>query len=61
MADKRHYLKTDKASGIVNDANRYAIEIVGNPAYPLELFQGVITVSPETMEIVNGLPALDID
>ena len=58
---ERQRVKTDKASGIINDANRYAIETVGNPAYPLELFQRVITVSLETMKIVNNLPALDID
>ncbi len=32
-----------------------------SPTYPLEFFQRVITVSLETMKIVNGLPALDID
>lgn len=53
--------KTKKGSDIVNDANRYAVETVGNPAYPLELFQRVITVSLRTMEIVRGLPKLDID
>lgn len=58
---ERQCVKIDKASGIVNDANRYAIETVGNPAYPLELFQRVITVSLETMKVVNGLPRLDID
>ena len=58
---ERQCVKTDKASGIVNDANRYAIETVGNPAYPLELFQRVITVSLKTLDIVEGLPALDID
>ena len=58
---ERQCVKTDKASGIVNDANDYANETVGNPAYPLELFQRVITVSLETMKILNGLPALDID
>ncbi|SDP29140.1 Predicted helicase [Sulfitobacter litoralis] len=58
---ERQCVKTDKASGIVNDANRYAIETVGNPAYPLELFQRVITVSLETIRIVDGLPALEID
>ncbi|MFQ0812711.1 damage-inducible protein [Brucella anthropi] len=57
---ERQVVKTDKASGIVNDANRYAIETVGNPAYPLELFQRVITVSLETMKIVRLLPPLDI-
>ena len=56
----RQCVKTDKASGIVNDANDYAIETVGDPAYPLKLFQRVITVSLETMKIVNALPKLDI-
>jgi predicted helicase len=57
---ERQVVKTDPASGIVNDANRYAIETVGDPAYPLKLFQRVITVSLETMKIVRSLPALDI-
>lgn len=55
---ERQCVKTDKASGIVNDANRYAIETVGDPAYPLRLFQRIITVSLETMKIVKALPAL---
>ncbi|MDR6853615.1 putative helicase [Sphingomonas sp. BE123] len=55
---ERQCVKTDKASGIVNDANRYAIETVGDPAYPLLLFQRVITVSLETMRIVRSLPPL---
>lgn len=57
---ERQVVKTDKASGIVNDANRYAVETVSDPAYPLKLFQRVITVSLETMKIVRGLPKLDI-
>jgi predicted helicase len=57
---ERQCVKTDKASGIVNDANRYANETVGDPAYPLLLFQRMITVSLETMKIVRSLPALDI-
>lgn len=57
---ERQCIKTDKASGIVNDANRYAIETARDPAYPLKLFQRVITVSLETMKIVRSLPALDI-
>ena len=55
---ERQVVKTDTASGIVNDANRYAIETMNNPAYPLELFQRVITVSMETMKIVRSLPKL---
>jgi predicted helicase len=58
---ERQVVKTDKASGIVNDANDYANETMGNPAYPLELFQRVITVSLKTLDIVDGLPELDID
>ena len=57
---ERQVVKTDKASGIVNDANDYADETMNNPAYPLELFQRVITVSLETMKIVRGLPKLDL-
>ena len=58
---ERQVVKTDKASGIVNDANDYANETLANPRYPLELFQRVITISLETMKIVNGLPKLEID
>ncbi len=57
---ERQCVKTDKKSGIVNDANLYAIETVGDAAYPLKLFQRVITVSLETMKIVNALPKLEI-
>jgi predicted helicase len=55
---ERQCVKTDKASGIVNNANCYAIETAGDPAYPLNLFQRVITVSLETLKIVKGLPPL---
>ena len=57
---ERQGVKTDKASGIVNDANDWAIETMHNPAYPLELLLRVITVSLETMKIVHNLPKLDI-
>lgn len=58
---ERQSVKTDKASGIVNDANRYATETVGDARYPLMLFQRVITVSLETMKIVRALPRLDFN
>jgi predicted helicase len=57
---ERQVLSEDSDSGIVNDPNRWAIETVNNPRYPLELFQRIITVSLETLKIVKGLPALDI-
>jgi hypothetical protein len=41
-------------------ANDWAIETMHNPRYPLELLLRVITVSLETMKVVNALPALDI-
>ena len=57
----RQIVKTDTDSGIKNDANDYANETMQNPAYPLQLFQRVITVSLKTMEIIANLPDLDID
>ncbi len=57
---ERQCVKTDKASGIVNDANDWATETMGNPRYPLELLLRVITVSLETMKVVNALPTLKI-
>jgi predicted helicase len=57
---ERQSVRVDKASGIVNDANDWAVETMGNPRYPFELFQRVITVSLETMKIVRSLPKLDI-
>ena len=56
---ERQCVKTDKDSGIINDANDWAIETMHNPRYPLELFLRVITVSLETLKIVNALPKLE--
>lgn len=58
---ERQSVTTHKDSGIVNDANDYAIETVGNARYPLELLQRMITVSIETVKIVRSLPKLIID
>lgn len=57
---ERQSVRTDKDSGIVNDANDGAVETMDNPRYPLELLLRVVTVSLETMKTVNALPALDI-
>lgn len=57
---ERQGVKTDKKSGITWDTNAFANETMGDPAYPLKLFQRVITVSMETMEIVRSLPKLEI-
>ena len=57
---ERQAVTTHKDSGIVNDANLWATETMGDAAYPLKLFQRVITVSLETMKIVKSLPKLEI-
>lgn len=57
---ERQGVKTDKDSGIVNDANDWAVETMGNPRYPLELLLRIITVSLETMKIVKALPKLEV-
>jgi predicted helicase len=57
---ERQAVTTHKDSQIVNDANLWATETVGDAAYPLKLFQRVVTVSLETMKIVRALPRLDI-
>ncbi len=54
---ERYQVKTDKASGIVNDPNDWSRE-VGNPRYILDLIARIVTVSVETVRIVRSLPPL---
>lgn len=54
---ERYQVKTDKASGIVNDPNDWAEE-QSNPRYILDLLARIVTVSVETMKIVKSLPPL---
>lgn len=56
---ERYQVKTDKASGIVNDPNDWAEE-QGNPRYILDLLARIVTVSVETVNIVMSLPPLVI-
>lgn len=49
----RYQVRTDKRSGIVNDPNR-----TDDPEYIVRLIGKIITVSIETMKIVNSLPGL---
>ena len=51
----QYRVKTDKRSGIVNDPNR-----ADDPQYIVRLIGKVITVSLETVAVVEGLPALVI-
>ncbi|MDR2352724.1 MAG: hypothetical protein LBF22_06085 [Deltaproteobacteria bacterium] len=57
---KSQGLTTDTKSGIVHDSNIWAIETMENPKYPLELLQRVITVSLETLRIIENLPKLEL-
>ena len=52
-------VRTDKASGIRNDPNDWAIEH-DDPTYILDLVGRVVTVSMRTLEIVDSLPPLDL-
>ena len=56
---ERCRVTVDKASGIVNDFNKYGEE-KGLENYPYDLFLKVITVSLETVKIVKALPPLEI-
>ena len=53
---ERQCVKTHKAIGIVNNANRYALGTTHAPAYPLKLLARVICVSMETQRVVDQLP-----
>lgn len=57
---ERQGVRTDKDSGIVNDANDWAIETMQNAGYPLELLLRVIALSVETLRQVGELPKLDV-
>jgi predicted helicase len=52
----RYQVKTDKASGIVNDPNDWCDEH-DDPTYIVDLIKKVTTVSVETMKIVDRLGA----
>lgn len=52
----RYQVKTDKDSGIVNDPNDWS----DDPRYIIDLLKRIVTVSLETMGIVDQLPPLEI-
>lgn len=57
---ERYQVKTDKASGIVNDPNDWGREH-GDPRYIRDLLGRIVTVSLETMRIVDALPGLEVE
>lgn len=52
----RYQVKVDKASEIANDPNDWS----DDPRYIIDLLKRIVTVSLETMKIVDALPPLDI-
>ncbi|GED07785.1 helicase [Glutamicibacter uratoxydans] len=56
---ERYQVKTDKASGIVNDPNYWSKEHE-QPRYIIDLIGRVVALSLETNRIVASLPALDL-
>ncbi len=57
---ERQSVMTDKDSGIVKDANDWAIETMHDVRYPLSLLLRVINVSVKTVQLVAHLPKLDL-
>ncbi|MEJ1179597.1 MULTISPECIES: DEAD/DEAH box helicase [unclassified Pseudarthrobacter] len=55
----RYQVTTYKDSQITNDPNDYCREI-GNPRYIVDLIKRIVTVSVETVKIVEQLPALEV-
>jgi predicted helicase len=55
---ERYQVTRDRDSGISNDPNDWAKEH-NQPRYILDLLKRVITVSIETIKIVNSLPPLN--
>lgn len=57
---ERYQVKTDRASGIVNDPNDWSREH-NQPRYIIDLIGKITTVSLETIRIVEELPPLVLD
>lgn len=57
---ERYQVKTDKASGIVNDPNDWSREH-DQPRYIRDLIGRIVTVSLETIRIVDALPGLEVE
>ena len=55
----RYHVKTDKASGIVNNPNDFLRE-QGRPNAVVDLIKRLVTVSMRTQELLETLPALEI-
>lgn len=57
---ERYRVKTDKASGIVNDPNDWSREHE-QPRYIIDLIGRIVALSLKTNQIVKSLPELGLD
>jgi predicted helicase len=55
----RQSVTTDKDGGIINDAKLWSTKTMQNAKCMLDIFLRVITVSLETMKLVNALPKIE--
>jgi predicted helicase len=55
---ERYQMSKDKDNGILNNPNDWAKE-QGDPEYILKLLKSIVTVSMETIKVVNSLPPLN--
>jgi len=56
----RFQISENSDSGIKNDPNDYANNVINDPKYPLLHLQRIITLSLETLKIVKSLPKLNL-
>lgn len=56
---ERYQVKVDQASGIVNDPNDWSRES-SNPRYIVDLLARIVTVSMETIKLVDSLPEIRV-
>ncbi|WP_454778744.1 DEAD/DEAH box helicase [Georgenia muralis] len=56
---ERYQIKLDRSSGIVNDPNDWS-RAVDDPRYIVDLVKRIVTVSVETIRIVDALPPLTL-
>ncbi|MFF2244267.1 type ISP restriction/modification enzyme [Arthrobacter sp. NPDC058130] len=57
---ERYQVKTDKASGIMNDPDDWSREHE-QPRYIVDLISHIVALSLATNRIVDSLPALGLD
>ena len=55
---ERYQIKSDTASGIVNDPNDWCSE-QGNERYIVDLIKRIVHLSVESVKIVEGLPTVE--